>query len=147
MRYSVTPIGFAIVIAIIITINYCGLHDNDTMAIQWSHIVLVHFKEVRAEGGSAVVLVELRVFRVVVDPWDLAMAVVVREDEDDAHLATGIHRPEVEVGVVVDGDLEAVAAKLYSVLALGHNGIVAVVREDGLDLRGLESGEHAEGRL
>jgi len=125
MRYSVTPIGFAIVIAIIITINYCGLHDNDAMAIQWSHIVLVHFKEVRAEGGSAVVLVELRVFRVVVDPWDLTMAVVVRDDEDDAHLTTGIHRPEVEVG----------------------NGIVAVVREDGLDLRGLESGEHAEGRL
>ena len=124
-------------VALVIVIDHLkGFHDDDTIVVQWSFIVLVHFKEARAEGLSAVVLVEPRVFKVVV-----AMAVVVREDEDEALLTTGIHSVEVEVSVVVDDDLEAVAAWHYSVLALRHDGVV-VVGEDGKDLWRLEGGVH-----
>jgi hypothetical protein len=139
MRYSVAMRVDEV--AIVIS-HLKGSHDDDMIAVLYSFIVLVHFKEVRTEGDSVVVLVKLRVFRVVVDARNLTMAVVVWEDEDDSLATNAIHTPKVEVSVVVDGDLEAVAAKLYNVLALRHNGIVAEVREDGQDLRGLESGGH-----
>jgi hypothetical protein len=94
-----------------------------------------------------VVLAELRVFRVIVDAWDLTLAIVVGNDEDEALVTNTIYSVEVEVSVVVDGDLEALGPKLDSVLALRHNGVLAVVRENGLDQRGLggerfESGFH-----
>ena len=142
MRYSVAMRVDEV--AIVIS-HLKGSHDDDTIAVLCSFIVLVHFKEVRTEGDSVVVLVKLRVFRVVVDARNLTMAVVVGEDEDDALATKIIHTLKEEVSVVVDGDLEAVAAKLYSVLALGHDGVEAVVREDGADLRRVESGFHEVG--
>jgi hypothetical protein len=65
------------------------------------------------------------------------MAIAVRDEEDDSEVVALIHRVEAEVRVVVDNDLEAVAAFHDTELVPGHNGVGAVVREDGLDLRGL----------
>jgi hypothetical protein len=107
MRYGVAirvdGIAFIIVdeIAFIIALLNRG-HDDDTIAVLYSFIVLFHFKEIRTEGESLVVLVELRIFRVVVDALHLTIAIVVREDEDDAPIVAGIHRAEVEVSVVMD---------------------------------------------
>jgi hypothetical protein len=65
------------------------------------------------------------------------LAIVVGNDEDEALVTNTIYSVEVEVSVVVNGDLEALGAKLDSVLALRHNGVLALVRENGLDQRGL----------
>ena len=70
------------------------------------------------------------------------MAVQVFKDEDEAKVTIGIHRTEVEVGVVLYSDREAAVAKHYFILALRHNGFLAVVTEDGKDQRGCESGSH-----
>ena len=89
-----------------------------------------------------VVFMEQRVIRVIIDIGKHVTAVVVREDEDEAKVTIGIHRTEVEVGVVLDSDHEAAVAKHYFILVLRHNGFVAVVTEDGKDQRGCESGSH-----
>lgn len=39
-------------------ISICnGSHDDDTMVVLWCCVVLLQFKEVRAEGNSVVVIV------------------------------------------------------------------------------------------
>jgi hypothetical protein len=117
MRYSVARRVDEV--AIVIS-HLKGSHDDDTIAVLYSFIVLFHFKEIRTEGESLVVLVELRIFRVVVDALHLTIAIVVREDEDDSRITIAIHRLEVEVRVVMDDDLEAVTAKQDTVLAFWH---------------------------
>jgi hypothetical protein len=92
---------------------------------------------VRTKWNSVNVVTEIRVFRVIVNAWDLTLAIEVGNDEDEGLVTNTIYSVEVEVSVVVDGDLEAVGAKLDRVLALRHNGVLAVVRENGLDQRGL----------
>ena len=62
------------------------------------------------EGDSVVVLV--KVLSAVVGFFELIIPVEVREDEDDTQITIGIHRAVVEVRVVMDGNLEAVIAKL-----------------------------------
>ena len=127
--------------AVIIT-HFDGGHNDDTVAVLWRIKVLVNFKQLWTEGGGVVVLAELWVVRVEVVVAHLAVAVVVREDEDDSQVAVRIHRPEVEVGEVVDHDLEGVDAWYDGVLPLRHDGLSTEVREDGLDQGGGEDGLH-----
>ena len=51
------------------------------------------------------------------------MAVEVGEDEDEAELARGVHRLEVEATGIVEDKLEAVLSRQDIVAVLGHDSL------------------------
>jgi hypothetical protein len=55
------------------------------------------------------------------------VSIVVLEDEDDSKIASFIDAVEVELGEVVENNLEAVIARLHSVL---DDSLAAKVRQD-----------------
>jgi hypothetical protein len=128
-------------IAIIVRHLNC-FHHNNTIAVLYSWAVLLYFKDVRAVRDSEVVLVELRICRVIVDARHLIIAVVVRDDEDEAEVAIRVHRLEVEMSTSVDSNHEAVCAKQHLILISRYESLVAIVREDAKDKRRLVSRGH-----